>query len=274
MIQAMVDATSVKVDVVGASISALWFEAKTPSPHTLKAAILVHGFASDKTESGLFIPTASRLSSMGISTLTYDWRGRGNSTGDFAHTSLEVHISDFTGLCQWICDRLEVELNSILAVGFSLGAVVALRHIASHGPLGGVACLSPAFRPALDMWPRYNLPELFSTIKASGVATKPGSEDGALIGQEVLDFLRDTDLGEDALVGLRLPLLVCHGTSDTRIPYVTSEKVVSRALAADCQVQFKLFDGATHSFRPAETFHPMVIDALCSWIDAVFPTSS
>ena len=214
---------------------------------------------------------APQFVSLGISVLAYDWRGRGKSSGDYAHTSMDTHVDDFGVVVDWLITKQGVASEEILGVGFSLGAVVILKHIKRGSRLGAIVGWSPAFRPALDMWPRYNSPEIEAEVAEHGVARKPGSDD-VLIGRAVLDYLRDTDLGADALVGERAPALICHGTGDTRIPHATSELVAAAAAAGGGGgVELVLFPGATHSFRPAEQFHAALFAATARWIHQRFP---
>ena len=205
--------------------------------------------------------------------ISYDWRGRGESTGDFANTAFETHVDDFGAVASWLQETHGFSSSQILGVGFSLGAVVILKHISRGSIVGALVGWSPAFRPALDMWPRYNLPELEAAIAAHGVALKPGGDDGMLIGRAVLDYLRDTDLGADALVGFAPPALICHGTGDTRIPHTTSEQVAAAAKGHSGGVELVLFPGATHSFRPPEQHHVPLFQTTVRWIEAHFPAA-
>jgi alpha-beta hydrolase superfamily lysophospholipase len=266
---------AISIQVDGATLSALWFPAQVSTPRLIKAAVLVHGFFSDKTESGLFVPAAQRLASLGVSALAYDWRGRSDSTGQsFAHTPLETHISDFGAVSACACARAGASDQNLLGIGFSLGAVIIEAHFRRQ-PLGGFVGWSPAFRPALDMWPRYALPELLAAIAERGVAPKPGGDGSALMGREVLDYLRSTDCGEHALkvfVEAGAPVLLCHGTADTRIPHATTERAVEAAGGErPSALSMWLFAGASHLFRPAEQHHAALRDATAAWVDATFP---
>src|SRR5437868_3947304 len=62
----------------GCGLSALYGTPKALHQQNIKAVILVHGFAAEKTENGLFWETANQLVSAGQITLAYDWRGLGS----------------------------------------------------------------------------------------------------------------------------------------------------------------------------------------------------
>jgi alpha-beta hydrolase superfamily lysophospholipase len=230
----------------------------------LKTVLLVHGFAAEKTENGLFSETASQLLSAGYRVLAYDWRGLGKSEGDFSNLSLDDHVSDFKVVVEWLRKKANVSNVQICAVGFSLGAVLVAKAVQSGVKLGAVVFWSPATRPAKHMWPRYNTPEASKQLDLEGFVVKPDSN--VRLGRAILDSLRDTDLGERAF-DLGVPLLVCHGSNDTRIPISASRHCFDAVKKKNKdKVLFAEFIGASHSFRPKKEHRKALIKLLSSWL--------
>ncbi len=227
----------------------------------LQAVILVHGFAAEKTENGLFSEIGDLLLRSGYAVLMYDWRGLGESDGDFSRTTIGTHSSDFDNVVKWLDKTCGLESTRFCAIGFSLGAALVVSALKNGLKLGAASFWSPAVRPRLSMWPRYNTPALRAELRANGFVIKP--ETDVELGRQILHSLRDTDLGLDAF-SIGLPLLVCHGTDDSRIPVEHSRKVF--AGSRNESAIFAEFPGASHSFRPAPMQRPILFDLFTRWL--------
>lgn len=245
----------------GSHLSALVGRPARVNVHTT-GVVFVHGFAAEKTENGLFLLAADELRRRGHAVLLYDWRGLGESPGDFARTPLSVHVEDFEAAVRWFSEDAGLAPERVVTVGFSLGAAVVLLALRRGLALGGAALWSPALRPAVSMWPRYDTAENRRRMKSTGFILKP--ENGVRLGPEVLMSLRTTDLGTSAL-DVAVPVLVCQGTEDSRIPIGITREVVERS--ANPRVVFEVFPGASHSFRPGEIHRPRLVTMLENWID-------
>lgn len=224
------------------------------------AVIFVHGFAGNKGENGLFHVLAARCVEEGFAAVLYDWRGIAQSDGDFPTSTLEDHEADFERVADWVNTQVAPSSRSLHAVGFSLGAAVIGLAVRRHRrSFTSLVYLSPASRPRQSMWPRYE--ELLVEAKTRGVVEKPGSD--VLLGPRILESLRETDLGPTAF-DLKVPLLVCHGTADSRVDYTHTEELVAR-IDQESNFQHIPFEGASHSFRPAESCWGKLGDDLVTW---------
>ena len=253
--------TKIRTDDNGVLLAAFLAVPERINRETFSAIILVHGFAAEKTENGLFSITASELKKQGYFVLSYDWRGLGESEGTFSDSDLKQHADDFRRVVQWLVEETGIPSSKVCAVGFSLGAAVVAISLKKNVKLGGAAFWSPAVRPSVTMWPRYNTPQFKKQLKATGFIEKP--ENNVRIGRKILDSLRLTDLGDSAF-NLGIPLMVCHGTDDARIPFKTSLEVFKRSPRAD--ILFIEFCGASHSFRPDEQYRSHLIQRFSQWL--------
>lgn len=221
---------------------------------TKGVVVFVHGFCGNRSENGLFDALAAGCTERGLAAVLYDWRGLGTSEGDFPTTSLDDHVADFQHVLKWTATQFGSDTRALSAIGFSLGAAIigsALRR-RNQRSLRSLVYLSPAVRPRISMWPRYDTPDIRRELKSRGVVEKPGSS--VLLGQPILDSLQKTDLGERAF-DVYSPLLVCHGSADTRIDCRHTRDLValqSRRRAAPDTFRYEEFRGASHSFRPDE----------------------
>jgi alpha-beta hydrolase superfamily lysophospholipase len=231
-----------------------------------RAVVFVHGFCGNRDENGLFHRLAAECCARGLHAVLYDWRGIGSSQGEFSRTSLEDHVADFKVVVDWTREHFRDEVPAMCGVGFSLGAAVIGSALAETMKLSSVAYLSPAVRPRRDMWPRYNTPDIKRELAEHGVVKKPGSS--VLLGEPILESLRETDLGPRAF-DLDAPLLVCHGTADTRIAFSSSKKLAAERdkLRASGRKSFlyEEFRGASHSFRPEAESWDRLASLVTDW---------
>lgn len=225
--------------------------------------VMVHGFCGERTENGLFSELTHALLRRGYFVVLYDWRGLRESSGDFSNTSLEKHAEDFRSVVEWAESRFNVKRTRMCAIGFSLGATLIAMATGSGLQLGAAAFLSPAIRPCASMWPRYDTSAFRKQLREKGFIIKP--ETGTRLGRPILRSLRKTDLGASAFT-LGLPLLVCHGTLDVRIPFETTRETFA-GLGPDVNVYFAEFRGASHSFRPQAKYWNDLVALVCAWLD-------
>lgn len=218
----------------------------------------VHGFGGNKHENGLFRAIAEECVARRFTCVLYDWRGIGGSFGKFESTPLELHVEDFKRVVEWARGRFQESSGSVCALGFSLGAAVVGLALRANVSLSSAAYLSPAVRPRLAMWPRYKR-DIWKRVKSQGVVEKPGSS--LLLGREVLQSLRQTDLGPRAFeVGI--PLLVCQGTEDARIACAQIRQLY-RPRSDD--FRYIELNGASHSFRPPDNHWPRIANMVSAW---------
>lgn len=239
----------------GVRLSGLVFSPHEMDVSTERIAVFVHGFAGNKSENGLFTDAAAELIRHKYHVITYDWRGCGQSEGNFSTTSLEKHVEDFLAVWKWLQSQFE-EVKQIDAIGFSLGASILTLAYKKKVPIRRLVFLSPTLRPAIDMWPRYQ--ELYKDIELTGYVQKPGS--AVVLGEAILNSLRVTDLLEEA-GSLNMPILVCHGTNDERIPIQHTRDLVKYLPNVD----FQEIDGASHSYYPINKHRKQVMDSLKNW---------
>ncbi len=224
--------------------------------------ILVHGFAAEKTENGLFSDVATDLMRKGYFVLAYDWRGLGESTGSFVTANLEQHVEDFQRVAEWFCHCTGVSVSKTCAIGFSLGAIVVAMSMKRGLRFADNSYWSPALRPAVSMWPRYDTNALRRQLAANGFISKPETQ--VQIGEAILDSLHGTDLGRSALE-FDIPILICHGTGDDRIPIGDTREAFDAAPRSN--VRFAEFSGASHSFRPETQHWSKLKQLLLLWLE-------
>ena len=227
-----------------------------------KLVVLVHGFAGDRNENGFFTTIASELARAGLIAARYDCRGTGESTGSYAKSSVKQHAEDLKVIIKSLTQAgtIAFDPQQISLIGFSLGAAIVGTALKDGLQASKVSYLAPATRPNKSMWPRYDTEQFRTAIEEDREVQKPGSQ--ILLGKSILESIRDTDLGENSFE-LTKPLLVIHGTEDTRIDIAYSDQAVKKNKISG--VEYHRIEGATHSFRPPEQNWQVVAQTLTKW---------
>ncbi|HUU53454.1 MAG TPA: alpha/beta fold hydrolase [Armatimonadota bacterium] len=203
----------------------------TPAP----AIIMCHGFTGHKAESHrLFVDAARDFTRHGLAVLRFDFRGSGDSEGEFHEMTVSREIDDARAALDCLTSRPEVEANRVGVLGLSLGGCVA-------------ACLAGTDQRvrALVLWAATAHP----TRIADRLAPDFGGADvfdmeGWALGRAFLDDLPQIrPLAQVAnYVG---PGLVVHGSNDETVsPSDASDYRV--ALGGQCRLH--MVEGADHVF--------------------------
>ena len=87
-----------------------------------------------------FVKAARRLADRGIASLRFDYRGRGESDGSAADTTIATMVEDTGTILTWVGEMLPQA--PILLAGICSGAKVAIMTAAQHPNLAGLALWS------------------------------------------------------------------------------------------------------------------------------------
>lgn len=94
----------------------------TPAP----GVIMCHGFTGHKAETHrLFVHTARDFAAHGLAVLRFDFRGSGDSAGDFRDMTITREIEDARAALGFLAFRPEADGDRLGVLGLSLGGCVA-----------------------------------------------------------------------------------------------------------------------------------------------------
>lgn len=205
--------------------------------------IFLHGFTATSTESRrLFVEAARALAGRGVASLRFDFRGSGNSEGDFASISLPSEVADAKAALQWVRRQPWADRRRVALLGMSMGGLVATQVLAVDRAVRTAVLWNPVvFARALrDGWMN---PALAAQLKKSGVADWFGWP----VGRALHDDMGRVDVLASA-AAIRCPVLVVQSTDDQTTPKAGGCALVKALQNAGVAAQLELIPGADHTF--------------------------
>lgn len=204
------------------------------------AVALCHGFTGNRIETHrLFVKMARLLAASGIAALRFDFRGSGESEGDFEQVTVSGEITDALAALDFLRKQPEIDPNRIGLIGLSLGGCVATCAASRDGKV-----------KALVLWAAVAIlkglsiegvpPETRDLLEKQGwvdfggwKVSKKFYEDAAKI-----DPLREA-LRYDGAV------LIIHGAKDTVVPVDHAHRYHS---TFQCTKKLHIIPDADHTF--------------------------
>lgn len=184
------------------------------------SVILLHGFTGNRTESHRsFVLLARRLCAAGVACLRFDFRGSGESQGDFAEMTAGREVEDAVAAADYLRRQPGLDPERVMLLGFSMGGLVAslaLEQVRPHR----LALWAPA------------LPELWLGYLRGGVLPPHVTDAGGWpLGRDFLqEMLRLRPL--DAAARWGGVARVFHGDADQVCPVAWGVKY-AQALGCD-----------------------------------------
>lgn len=166
----------VEIDVPGGPIvGALTLpEGDAPPP----VVLMLHSFKQQRNErmvegeeEGAFSRAARLLAAAGIASLRIDFRGSGESGGEWRDTTFSGQISDAVAALDWLREQPEVDGDREIVLGWTQGGLVA-AHVAALRPDVAAAVLWAPMQNPLWNFTGYLGPEATTAALAAAPSTE------------------------------------------------------------------------------------------------------
>ncbi len=210
--------------------------------------VFCHGFTGTKVEPHrIFVKMARDLVSRGIAALRFDFRGSGDSEGNFEDMTLSGEISDAVKALDWVVQNAEQEgldAERIGLLGLSMGGLVA-------------ACTAAKDRrvKALTLWGAVS--DLNASLARNQKDRKDSIRDlpggfvdygGNLLGPAFFaEFDKIYPVKE--IVKFRGPVLIVHGSEDDREPASNANAYFAAISGRHPLNRNVVIEGADHTFN-------------------------
>jgi dipeptidyl aminopeptidase/acylaminoacyl peptidase len=209
------------------------------------AALLLHGFMGTKVEAHrMFVKLSRTLADHGIASLRFDYRGSGDSAGDFEDMTIRSEITDSLEAVRFLARHKRINSRRLALIGLSMGAAVAAHVVARERSRFKTLVLWAPVAEGAGILDDLSTPEAVSALAETGIT----DHEGNLVGMGfVRQFAEMKPLRE--IVKSKCPVLLIHGSRDETVPSHHSD-LYEKALHAHKRLVKKvIITGADHTFN-------------------------
>lgn len=227
------------------------------------AVLMCHGFAGQKMgKYRIYVLIAQRLAALGIASLRIDFRGSGESEGDFADMTIESEVSDALKSLEFLRRNPHIDSNRLGLLGNSFGGAIAVLAASRDQHVKSIALLAALF--SSHQWRKHweSLTHNNHDIAAQKEAAR--MLDGHVPGKAFYREFFALDL-EPSLCSLHnIPLLHIHSEKDERVGIEQAEEYKRCRQRASAQTHYVRLQNSDHDFSLADE-RSLLIDEVSNW---------
>jgi len=222
------------------------------------AVVFYHGCTGSKIEAHwLYVKLARHLAALGIMTLRFDFRGSGESEGEFEDMTLSGEIAD--GLCafEYLIAECGADPRRTGVLGLSMGGTVAAILAGRLGKrVKSCVLLNPVARPLEDC-------SFIARSLALDVSRFPVEFNCFLFGKAFFEELSSIRPLEE-ISRAACPVLIVNGSGDTTLSPLRSREYLDVLEKHGIPSELFVLEGADHSFASCQ-WERTVIDKVGDW---------
>jgi len=246
--------------IVGILHKPAWDMARGPAP-AHPVVVFFHGFTGHKIEvRRMFVRAARQLAAKGIAALRFDFRGSGDSEGDFSQMRVPGLVADARAALAFARELPGVDPARMGIVGFSMGGMIGASVLAVELSLRAAVLWSPVAHPGA----------LVDDLRSdwTGGGSRRGMIDlgGWSVSRAFMSEYAGTkplEAFETSRVTARV--LLIHGNDDEVVPVGHSYDYQNALRGAGARVKLQVMEGAGHTFESID-LDRRVINATTNWL--------
>lgn len=218
---------------------------ETYVPDAKTTVLILHGFMSNR-KSPNATAVAEQCSRMGMTAITVDFYGRGDSDGTFGDLTIAKAVENVMAVRAFVHER-DPDQDIILAGG-SFGGLVAMHAAAALPNLKALIMRAPA-SDWRAIWAGWLSPAEFAAWDRIGTHTgdvAPGHT--VTFGREFFVETQAPPVYDTLIEKLTVPTLIVHGDADETVPLAQSQKLHSLLPNS----RLVVLPGADHGFSQPE----------------------
>jgi len=227
--------------------------------------VMFHGFTGNRTEAHrLFVQVARRLSKSGFIVLRFDFRGSGDSDGEFEDMTVPDEVCDAEKALTFLIEQRNVDKERVGVLGLSMGGRVAAILASKDERVKFAILYSPALGPLKE--------KFFSQMDKKKLEKLNSGEpievsSGWYLKKEFFETV-DYIIPLNIMDRIKVPILIVHGDKDEVIPL--EEALMGYELIRNSNEKNELYivKGGDHTFSKRE--HTLeVIRKTLNWINSL-----
>lgn len=224
--------------------------------------VMLHGFTGTSVEPHrLFVTTARYLTQKGFCVLRFDFRGSGQSEGDFADMTFMGQVSDALIAVDFLKSQHGVDPHRIGVIGLNLGGAVACNVAGTQPDVKSVVLWAPATK--LDRLGDRLARAMINLSQELTIGFVDWS--GNRVGPKFMKQLGNK-VPVAELLHFDGPILIIHGDNDKAVPISDSETVTRVLEEQGKHVELKAIEGADHTFNSVR-WEEQVIQFTSDWFE-------
>ena len=193
--------------------------------------LFLGGYASDMTGTKASF-LAERCSEANCSFLRFDYRGHGQSSGDFKEGTIGAWLDDVLTIFEQLTEGPQIVVGS--SMGGWLGLLLALRKPERIKALIGIAA-APDFTEEL-MWQRLTIDQRIRLEQEGALYDQGGPPDTPLTLKLVEEGRNHLLL--HTIINIKCPVRLLQGLCDTEVPWQYALRITRNIISQDVQVHY------------------------------------
>ncbi|MGZ3732951.1 MAG: alpha/beta hydrolase [Parachlamydiaceae bacterium] len=210
------------------------------------AILMCHGLGGNKIGRGrLYVLLAQKLATLGIASLRIDFRGSGDSEGDFSAMTVDGEVSDALVALDFLKNDSQIDASRLAIFGRSFGGIVAILAAHQFASIKSLALWAPVFGSEQwqEKWQKAHSAQLDANQR-NALMNIDGQQPGYPFFQQLFALKLDGPLKDLAHV----PLLHIHGEKDLIVDLSHARKYKEVRHHASAKTTFKLLPHSDHDF--------------------------
>jgi len=227
--------------------------------------VMFHGFTGNKSEAHrLFVYVARALCDSGFTVLRFDFRGSGDSDGEFDDMTVPGEISDAKKALTFLANQESVDRERIGVIGLSMGGRVAAILASQDRRVRFAVLYSAALGPLRERF-LSEIAEATLQKLDSGEAIK--ISEGWYLKKTFFDTI-DNPVPLDIMGNIKVPVLLVHSDTDQVVPMDDSRKGYEIVQNLNDKNEFYTVKGGDHTFSEREHTNEVTVKTL-EWLKSV-----
>ncbi len=226
------------------------------------AVIMCHGLAGDKTgKFRVYVLLAEMLAKHGIISLRFDFRGSGDSEGDFSDMTIEGEVSDALTALAFLEQSPYVDTSKLGVFGRSIGGSVAILAASRFKKIKSIVTWAPLSdgEQWINQWKRLQSPNVTEEMKNTAMRIN-----GQLPGDEFFKQLFSMKIKEELSSLQHVPMLHIHGENDEVVLIEHAKKYEKFRENVLEKTRFIRLPNADHDFSDMSE-QSVAINETCQW---------